>query len=500
MNKSLFRIFSAYLSGIFLCLSCIPLKADMSLQVDARLTRIFEEGRGEFFTTINRLLERHFRRSELSQEDLDRIKDGQNQIPYLFERVMIIAYQKDEPLFSEWIQTGDEAAFEKFRTEFVSLAKEYAARFVGSLFRKTRYAEFSMMLPHNKGKSTLDLVLQTLGCNARNSLPDFPEEERYKNKIDPDFYSQWGIDAVKARECWPVKKGTGVTVAVLDSGLDPYNSVFEGKVVPGFNFLERTTPPWSDENPPMIDYGLHGTGVSSVLLAVAPDCRIMPVRISDSDTMNDPPYDYWLIEWQAAGIYYAVHHGAHIISISSRLSLAEPVIAGAVRYAYQNNVVICSSAGNMPRTHLGLRPEDMLYWAFDSEVLLIGGVEKKEDRIRPWPHSVPGLFVDCAAPSKDVFVLVPVYMKDVKNTYVAGTSLAAPIAAGVAALMRSAAPPSDKILRKPGAYVRLLSRCLKDTANLEILGMTEPDVAVGQGLIDASAAVRKIKELAKEKD
>ena len=103
-----------------------------------------------------------------------------------------------------------------------------------------------------------------------------------------------------------------------------------------------------------------------------------------------------------------------------------------------------------------------------------------------------GEFVDVAAPSKDVFVLVPVYMKEMKNTYVAGTSLSAPIAAGVVALMRSAAPPGQELLKKPGAYVKLVTQCLKDTARLEMLGLAEPNEYAGHGLIDAVAAVERI--------
>jgi len=478
----------------------MPVEAKNLAELDKKLDLIFEEARKEFFSSVNKLMENHFCKSELSLEDLARIENARNGIPYLFERIMNIAYQKDEPTFTEWIRKGDKESLEKFRQKFVALAKDYAARFVGSLFRKTPHAEFALQLPHNKGKSTLDLVLQTLGYNVNNTLPDYPREKWFTNKLEPDISSQWGIDAINARQCWPITKGTGVVVAVLDSGVDPYNSLFKDRIIPGFNFLERTTPPWSDESPPMIDWGLHGTGVSSVLLSIAPNCRIMPVRIHDSDTMNDPPYDYWLIEWAATGIYYAVNHGAHIISKSSRLLPAEPVTAEAVRYAYEHNVIICSSAGNMPRVHLGLRPEDMLYKAFDKEILLIGGVEKREEGIRPWPNSIPGTYVDIAAPSKDVFVLVPVYMKDLKNMYVAGTSLSAPIASGVVALMRNAAAPSEWLLKKPGAYVRLVSRCLKETARLDILGMAETNEVAGHGLIDAYAAVKLIQEEIKQRN
>ena len=290
----------------------------------------------------------------------------------------------------------------------MAAAKDYAGRFVGSLFRRHQGYEFSIHLKQNKGKSSLELVLQTLGYNVRNDLPDIPQEKWFANKIESDYNSQWAIDAVNARKCWPITRGSGTVVAVIDSGIDPYNSLFKDKIVPGFNFLQRTTPPWSDENPPMIDYGFHGTGVSSTVMAIAPDCRIMPVRTLDADTMNDPPFDYWLREFMAAGIYYAVNHGAHIIQVSAALQSSEPVIAEAVRYAYRHNVIICTSAGNIPRSFLGMRPEEVFYRAFEKEVLLVGGVEMVSSKIRAWPHSVPGQYVDIAAPSANVFVIVPV--------------------------------------------------------------------------------------------
>jgi subtilase family serine protease len=79
-----------------------------------------------------------------------------------------------------------------------------------------------------------------------------------------------------------------------------------------------------------------------------------------------------------------------------------------------------------------------------------------------------------------------------KNQYVSGTSLSAPIAAGVVALMRSAAPPSHDLMNEPGAYCNLVSRCLQSTADLEILGLRKANEIVGYGLIDAWAAVKKI--------
>lgn len=463
--------------------------------IEARLDSIFAKGRGQFFQTVPRLLEKHFRRDELSAGDLQRLAAAERDIPFLFERIANIAYQKDALIYADLISAGDSASLDRFETMFLALSEDYAGRFVGSLFRADVHADFARKLPQNRGKSTLDIVLQTLGYNVNHSVPAVPESERFRNFIEPDYRSQWAIDAINAGPAWSESRGEGVVVAVLDSGIDPFNAAFEDRLVPGFSFLRRTRPPWEAEDAPIIDHGLHGTGVASALLAIAPECRVMMIRTADSETMNDPSHPSWLYELGAAGIHYAVNHGVQVISKSSALNAAEPAFAEAVGRANENNVSICSSAGNIPRSFLGLPPEESVYDAFDREVLLIGGVQRTPRGIRPWPHSVPNIFVDVAAPSQDVFVLVPSYLKDLKNGYVSGTSLSAPIAAGVVALMRSAAPAPPEILAKPGRYAALITRALKETAKLEEIGLSEPNLTVGSGLIDAAAAIRRLRRL-----
>lgn len=483
--------FFRWVQPIAFCLLAIaiPAGAGRASNSSKALDGIFAEAETQFSDTIAKIIQRHPMKSLLSDGELARLAGVKTEIPYLFERLMIYAYQKDEPRWNAWIAKGDKESMDAFRAAFKELAGEYAARFVGSLFRKAGEFEFEMALPHNAGKSRLDLVLQTIGFNADNTVPALPENMRYANKIEPDWLSQWTLDALNARKAWEMTKGAGVIVAVVDSGLDPFNSIFKDRTVPGFNFLVRTTAPWSGENPPMIDYGVHGTGCSSAVLSVAPECRIMPVRTHDSNTMNDPAYDFWVYEFAAAGIYYAVHHGAQVISCSMRLPATEQVLADAVRYAWRHNVVVCSSAGNISRVQFGLKLENMIYKAMDKEVVLVGGVEKTAEGIRPWPYSVPNPLIDVAAPSAGVFTIVPVYMKEMKNDYMAGTSLSAPLAAGVVALIRSAVPPSAEILAKRGEYCRLVNQCLRVTARLDVLDLEEPDEVVGCGLMDAAAAI-----------
>jgi len=485
--------------GLLLALLVSPARAQLSSETGRKLDGIFAEGKTAFFKTVGRILQNHPLKSQWSEAELARILNAREEIPWLFERLMIFAYQKDEPQFTRWARLGDQASLDKFREAFLALGDDYAARFVGSLFRRSRQYEFEVSLPHNRGKSRLELVLQPLGFNARNDIPDYPRDKWFSNTIEPEYGSQWAIDAVNARRCWPEARGSGIVVAVIDSGIDPFNSLFKDRLVSGFNFLKRTTPPWADENPPMIDWGLHGTGCASSVLAVAPDCRIMPVRVHDGDTMNDPSYDLWTYENIAAGIYYAVHHGAHVISVSAPLPATEPVVREAARYAYAQNVPICTSAGNISRVQFGMHLEDQIYKAMTKEVILAGGVAREAGGIRPWPVTVPHDEIDVAAPSADVFVLVPAYMKELKDMTVAGTSLSAPVAAGVVALLRSAVPPGPAVLEKPGEYCRLVSLCLTKAARLDILGMTEPDDVVGHGLIDAYGSLQMIRSFIKGK-
>lgn len=460
---------------------------------DARLAGIHTDAKKQFFSTVAMYIERHPWRDELVATDAMRLMDAQAKIPFLFERLMILAYQKREPMFTQLLAMADDASLARLKTLYTDLAKDYAGRFVGSLFRKAYGFDFEMSLPHNRGKSRLDLVLQSLGYNARSDAPDVPQDRLFRNIIEPDYRSQWTVDALNLRKAQARWTGKGVVVAVIDSGLDPTNSLFEGKVVPGFTLIQRTLPPWAAESLTTVDWGMHGTATASMVLLAAPDARIMPVRSIDSDTMNDPPYDYWPFEAIAAGIYYAVHHDADVISLSLMLPATEPVVADAVRYAYKKNVVVCTGAGNISREFLGLNPTDKQYRSFDDEIVLVGGAQKEEEGYRAWPHTVTNPLIDVVTPSQDVFVVVPQYMTDVKNDYVAGTSLSSPLAAGVVALMKGAAPPTPALLRKPAAYVQLIAKALRDSARLDLLDQPEPNDWVGHGLVDAFGAIEALR-------
>ncbi len=458
--------------------------------------KIYEDAKNDFFSTIGKFLAIHPRRSALSGDDVLRLHDARNGIPHLFERVMNVAYQKDAPQFAEWLRKGDPESLKLFRQEFTELAKEYAARFVGSLFREEKGSEFAKAMPHNRGKSRLELVLQTLGYDAKIDPASVPPERRFANKIPPEFYTQWPVAALNVTKAQQISKGAGVTVAIIDSGLDPYNRLFKDKTVPGFTFLQRTTAPWETDpdSANTVDWGWHGTVVASEVMLVAPECRLMPIRALDGNTMNDPVLDLWTYELFAAAVYYAVNHGAQVINISAPMPSSEPVLWQAIRYAYSKNVVVSTGAGNVSRSQWGISNVDKMYRSFDTELLLVGGVEHRFGKYIPWQYSLPGPQVSVAVPADKVFMIAPIYADDMKDDYGSGTSLAAPLVSGIVALMRSAAPPSQELLVQPAAYVKLVRSALTQTARLEILDLAEPNDIVGQGLVDAYAAVQAMQK------
>jgi len=285
-------------------------------------------------------------------------------------------------------------------------------------------------------------------------------------------------------------------VAIIDSGLDPYNSLFKDKTVPGFTFLQRTTAPWErdPDSANTVDWGWHGTVVASEVMLIAPDCRIMPIRALDGSTMNDPVHGYWAYELFSAAVYYAVNHGAHIVNISAPMPSSEPVLWQAIRYAYSKNVVVSTGAGNVSRSQWGISNVDKMYRSFDTELLLVGGVEHRLGKYIPWQYSLPGPQVTVAVPADKVFMIAPVYADDMKDDYGSGTSLAAPLVSGVVALMRSAAPPSQKLIDQPAAYAKLVRSAITQTARLDLLGLSDPNDIVGQGLVDAYAAVQSVRK------
>jgi subtilisin family serine protease len=222
---------------------------------------------------------------------------------------------------------------------------------------------------------------------------------------------RWGLDAIRAREAQAITPGSpGVVVAVVDSGVDYTHPDLAGRLILGPNFVA----PRGDD--PYDTLG-HGTFVASIVASVAPGARILAIRAGD----NRGP----LLRDSVAAIRYAVDSGASVVNISFGGASPQPAFGDVLDYAAARDVVVVLAAGNdgSASASAASYPQAMRVTA-----------TAPGDRLPGFANYGP--WVDVAAPGTGIYGALPGNQHGVCD----GTSFAAPFAAGVAALVRSAEP------------------------------------------------------------
>jgi membrane-anchored mycosin MYCP len=286
----------------------------------------------------------------------------------------------------------------------------------------------------------------------------------------------WAQQLLDLDRTWPHSTGAGVTVAVVDSGVDADHPQLQGKVLPGADFF------LVGDLPGNFDCVSHGTAVASIIAAsaqqgvgfrgVAPDARILPVRITDrelTDSGNATPINPGIV---AEGIRYAADSGAKVINLSLSGYGDFPAVRDAVAHARSKDALMIASVGN--RDEQGAVPS---FPASYDGVLGVGSVDI--DGVRAQGSQI-GPYVDLVAPGQDVLAASRV----AGHQYWAGTSFAAPFVSGVAALVRSAHPE----LTAPQVAERLLATADPAPGGQNSLeygaGVVDPYRAVVEGLTD----------------
>ena len=241
--------------------------------------------------------------------------------------------------------------------------------------------------------------------------------------------------AVHAPAAWDSATGTGETIAVIDGGFDVTHPDLAGKVSLAWDVVGSTT---AVDDPYAIGVPGHGTATASVaaastnngigLAGAAPNAHLMLIKVSDS---NGAIYSNAL----AAGIVYAVDHGADVLSISLGSSSPDAVEAAAVAYALSHGVVVVAAAGNSADTAL-------TYPAADTGVIAVGATNVDGTALAAF--STYGSWVDVAAPGESITVAVPTSVDPSGYAAWDGTSFAAPIVAGEAAVLLSRRPTSTQ--------------------------------------------------------
>ncbi|MDQ1645248.1 MAG: hypothetical protein QOJ50_1432, partial [Cryptosporangiaceae bacterium] len=273
-----------------------------------------------------------------------------------------------------------------------------------------------------------------------------------------------------------MRDATSQVIAVVDTGVYLTHTDLAARIVPGYNVLSPGTPPAdSDPNNPANTNAGHGTMVAGIAAAhsnngrgvagAAWASRIMPVKVfpaaggaADSDI--------------ATGITWAADHGATIVNLSLGGGTDDPVLHSAIQYATGKGVLVVVAAGNEGSD----RPQ---YPAAYPEVLAVGATDWTGTRT---DFSSYGDWVDVAAPGFDITSTFPhwVLANRLTTDYAtgSGTSFAAPLVSGIAALVRAKLPSLT-----PAQVVARLKATARDAGPRGI------DPYYGAGIVDAARAV-----------
>ena len=455
----------------------------------AWLDAMFEQGRGTFYETVRSEISSHPGRDTLTPGEIQKIEEAETRYGRLYGILVNVFYQKDEPTFSALLAKGDKASLERFSDMYLDLARFAGHMFVETFFTTDESTELARTTkPDYKDLDAVDLVLRSVGYFAKLDPP--PAREFFKNELSPEFERQGALDGARFRAAHEITRGKGARIAILDSGIDESHTVFKNTVWgKNFSLVGRDGQPWSDDAP-LVDWGWHGTLISSVAACFAPEAQLTMYKVLDGDTQNDPPYLLLIESFFASGIYRAVHDGNDVISISSSgATVDSDYLREACRYAYDQNRVLVSGALYSRWFKQGATRN------FPSQydtVVAVTAAEKKPDGTYGYWDVCAAQDSNTVAAPNDIFGAFPTYVGE-KDTYIPSISAAIPVVSSLFALVVSVHPRTGE--EPPGQYAAQLVDLVIQNCNPERVGFKGFSPECGYGLIDAEKTVKAALEL-----
>lgn len=307
---------------------------------------------------------------------------------------------------------------------------------------------------------TVDAFIEELEKHGdvAHAEPDYLVQLSYSPNDPHASTSQYHHQKIETAQAWDKTRGSAdVVIAVIDDGIDVTHPELKNQIIKPFDTVKENSS---------IRVGIHGTHVAGIIgssmdnniggSGIAPDAKIMPINVFNGEFA----YTSEIIQ----GIYHAVDQGADIINMSLGGYAYSSALNTAIQDAHKKGVVIIAAAGNE-------RVENPYYPASYANVISVGSTTSL-DKVSNFSNY--GKYVDIAAPGSNIYSTLP------KSTYgvMNGTSMAAPMVTGVAALIKGSEPALSN---------REIENRLYATA--DDLGVAGKDPFYGHGRVNARKAL-----------
>ncbi len=280
---------------------------------------------------------------------------------------------------------------------------------------------------------------------------------------DPYYSYEWGMPKISAPTAWSTTTGSsGVTIAIVDTGVDSSQPDLAGRVVAGYDFVNSDANPADDNGHGTMCAGVIGANGNNARGVAGMDwaARLLAIKVLDSTGSG-------YLSTVAQGITYAADSGARVISMSLGGASGSTTLQSAVDYAYGKGCLLVAASGNDGRSTLS-------YPAAYPSVVAVGATDRN-DALASFSNY--GAAQDVVAPG----VSIATSAMGGSYVYFSGTSAATPFVAGLAGLLLAANPALTN------AAVESAIR-----AGAKDLGSAGWDSRYGWGRIDAARTLAAI--------
>ena len=317
-----------------------------------------------------------------------------------------------------------------------------------------------------------------------NSAPEGHTGSTYVDGLDlSGFDNQYAADQIGLAGALAHSTGAGIVVAVVDTGVDATHPRLASRIVSGgFDFVDADDDPADhsdgfdqDQDGLTDEMAGHGTFVAGLLSLVAPDARLLPVRV-----LNDEGHgDAWIL---ARGVFHAIDHGVEIINLSLGSTYKSEILELAFDEAESKGIVVVAAAGNLDRDEPEEHPA--MSDAFGVAALDQFDVKASFSNFgKDLLISAPGV----STPAQPIVSTIP------GGGYGAweGTSFATPFVSGTVALIRAQHPEWD-LVAGSGEYIVSAVEDALETGAFDVYDVNPAyadDAELGAGRLDAGASV-----------